>query len=365
MYMTINDALKVYDNNAHEIGGNAMITLLGLPSDIENMSSIECYEEALKGSKIKSVEDVNDKFKVSKVDRSLFAYGLIKAMNENEDGRYLFHRGYLNRDVESIAKYLCVFSKRAYIGAGRIDFGSLDTGRPVYHESGAENDRVLKLYVAFRDLFINKIAFFAPTSGYIDQFAFSSDPYDFITPLLNQDYKRVNSGDFHRVTEDMVNKLYIGLPWLKNARVEDYVEIVDKYNDRFLRYSYEVRKIADATDDIEKFQRDLIKNVQETIVDLRIALEKKKSELKTKGIITTIGVCFTTMSFLIPDAYSAINPEWLSALLGGGALYEFFDGAKDINEMINVCKENTFFPIWEWNRVTEKRQTAKRWVYKD
>lgn len=96
----------------------------------------------------------------------------------------------------------------------------------------------------------------------------------------------------------MLNKLYIGLSWLKNARVEDYIDKVNKYHDYFLKYSIEVRKAADATDDINKFQYDLIKDRQETIIDIRIALEKKRSELKTKGIVTTMGVLFTTMSFL-------------------------------------------------------------------
>lgn len=329
------------------------------------MSSIECFETALKDSNIITIDDVDDELKISKVDRSLFAAGLIKAMEENENGQYLFHRAYLNERVTDVAKYLCVFSKRAYIGAGNINFGYTETknSKLYFYESGSTNNKVIKRYIAFRELFKNQIAFFAPTSGFIDDFPFSSDPYDFLTPLLNNGYKKVNSSNFHQIKDNMLNNLYIGLPWLKNARVEDYIEIVNKYHDYFLKYSIEVRKAADATDDINKFHYDLIKDIQEAIIDIRIALEKKKSELKTKGIVTSIGVLFTTMSFLIPDVYSVINPEWLSAILGGGALYEFFNGANDINEMINMCKDNTFFPIWEWHRVTTNNQ--KKWIYKE
>lgn len=323
-----------------------------------NMSSIECFETALKDSGIITTDDVDDESKLSKVDRQLFASGLIKAMEENENGQYLFHRAYLNERVEDIAKYLCVFSKRAYIGAGNIDFGYTqgENSKLYFHESGSINNRAIKIYIAFRELLKKQIAFFAPTSGYVDDFPFSSNPYDFLTPLLNNGYKRVNSSNFYQITDNMLNKLYIGLPWLKNARVEDYIDIVNKYHDYFLKYSIEVRKAADDTDDINKFQYDLIKDIQEVIIDIRIALEKKKSELKTKGVVTSIGVLFTTMSFLIPDVYSVVNPEWLSAILGGGALYEFFNGANDINEMINMCMDNTFFPIWEWHRVTTNKQ---------
>lgn len=329
-----------------------------------NMSSVECFEMALKDSYITSINDVDDETKLSKVDKSLFAIGLIKAMEENENGQYLFHRAYLNRSIEDVAKYLCVFSKRAYIGAGNIDFGYTqgETSKLYYRESSSINNKTIKIYIAFRELFKKQIAFFAPTSGYVDDYPFSSEPYDFLTPLLNSGYKKVNASNFFVITDNMLNKLYIGLPWLKNARVEDYIDIVNKYHDYFLKYSIEVRKAADATDDINKFQYDLIKDIQETIIDIRIALEKKKSELKTKGIVATMGVLFTTMSFLIPDVYSVVNPEWLSAILGGGALYEFFNGANDVNEMINMCKDNTFFPIWEWHRITTNK---RRWIYKE
>lgn len=341
------------------------MSIICLPKDINNMSSVECFEMALKDSNIKTIEDVDDEEKLSKVDESLFAAGLIRAMEENENGKYLFYRAYLNGEINDIAKYLCVFSKRAYIATGRIDFGYTLTGNSklFYRESGLTNNRTIKIYVAFRELFKSQIAFFAPTSGYIDNYPFFSDSYDFLTPLLNKGYKNVNSSSFYKISDDMFNKLYIGLPWLKNARVEDYIEIVNKYHDYFLKYSIEVRKAAEATDDIDKFQYDLIKDIQEAIVDIRIALEKKKSELKAKGIVTTIGVLFTTMSFLIPDVCSVINPEWLSAILGGGALYEFFNGAKDIDEMLNMCKGNTFFPIWEWHRVTTDRQNKRKWIY--
>lgn len=52
----------------------------------------------------------------------------------------------------------------------------------------------------------------------------------------------MNSSHFYQITDNMLNKIYIGLPWLKNARVEDYIEIVNKYYDYFLKYSIEVKK---------------------------------------------------------------------------------------------------------------------------
>lgn len=330
------------------------------------MTSIECFEEALKESGIVTIKDVDDNKKLSRVNKSLFAKGLIKAMEENEDGTYLFYRGYLNSCTEDIAKYLCIFSRRTYIGAGNIDFGHTDDDDKIYYNDShnSTNERTLKLYITFRELFKNQIAFFAPTSGYINDDLGYSESYDFITPLLNKNYKKVNTSDFQRVTDKMVSKLYVGLPWLKNARVEDYFEIVTKYHDYFLRYSFEVKRLAETTDNIDKFQYDLAKNIQEATIDLRIALEKKRNELITKGIVTTIGVCFTTMSILIPNLCSVINPEWLSMVFGGGTLYEFFNGATDINTMLNMCKDNTFFPIWEWNRKTE-RQKKQHWVYKE
>lgn len=211
-----------------------------------------------------------------------------------------------------------MFSKRTYIGAGNVNFGyTQTTNRKLYYrESSTINNNVIKIYITFRELFKEQIAFFAPTSGYIYDDPSGLFAYDFLAPLLYERYKKVNSSSYYKISENMLNKLYIGLPWLKNARVEDYIDIVNKYHDYFLKYSMEVRKASEATDDINKFQYDLVKDIQESIIDIRIALEKKKSELKAKGIATTIGVLFTTMTFLIPNVYSVINPEWLSAVLG-------------------------------------------------
>lgn len=80
--------------------GSSNINKIFLPEDIGNMSSIDCFESALKDSNIITINDVDDETKISKVDKSLFAAGLVKAMEENEYGRYLFYRAYLNKNVK-------------------------------------------------------------------------------------------------------------------------------------------------------------------------------------------------------------------------------------------------------------------------
>lgn len=336
------------------------------------MTSQECFENALKISSIYTLNDVDDDEKLSKIDFSLFALGLMKAIDENQEGQFLYHRPSLNNKIDDVAKYLCVFSKRAYINVGNIDFFiNMDTtsmnGVSGFHERNSSiPNRTIKLYITFRELIRNGIVFFAPSSGYLEYPAFSlwDDSYNFLGPLLSEGYRRIDCSRFSIISEDMVKKMYVGLPWLKNARVEDYIEIANQYQDLFLRYSYQVRKVADATNDINMFQYDLIKDIEEAMADIRISIEKKKEELRVKGIYTAIGIIFTTIPFLFSGTFLNINPEWLTAVMGGGTMYEFFDGISDIKEMLNVSKDNSFFPMWEWNRLTIKNNKEK-WTYRE
>lgn len=145
------------------------------------------------------------------------------------------------------------------------------------------------------------------------------------------------------------------LPWLYNARTEDYLELIEKYDLQFDIYCRQIDKICKAAREPEELTQLFIKEVNDAFIDIRIALENKKEELFKKGINATIGSVVTAIPFLIPKEIGIISPEILSGILGAtnvlATLPPVFGSVRDI---LKCEKFNEYWLLWKWNQISMK-----------
>ena len=124
--------------------------------------------------------------------------------------------------------------------------------------------------------------------------------------LLTHSYDALNYEGYNKVN----------LPWLMNARQEDYIELICKYSLQFENYSRQIDRITRIAKNPEELSNLFINEVKDAFIDIRISLKKAQSGLLKKGIKTIIGTVATAIPFVLPLKNSFISPELLGSILG-------------------------------------------------
>lgn len=241
--------------------------------------------------------------------------------------------------VETSAKYACLFPKRSIIDAGTIIFD--DYGR------SAVEVYTLEVYLRFRELIRYGIVDFIPiyliiNCNSIRQVENTTQVFINSNPFFSQ-------SDFNAATKP-VNHMLIKIPWLKNARIEDYIDLVKSNQLQFENYGLKVNEVI-KSNNIELFSETLIKELNEASIELSILLQTKQKELRTKGIVTTFGICCTIIPFLFPQISEIVEPKLLSSLLGVGTIKELFNMGNEISVINSIGKSTPYWIMWKWGKI--------------
>lgn len=154
----------------------------------------------------------------------------------------------------------------------------------------------------------------------------------------------------------VVDMLYIGLPWLYNARIEDYIELVNRYETEFDNFNRHIRELAKTTTNEAELTRDLVNQINDLKIDMSIKLELKKEELRKKGISAVVGVCLTGIPYLLSLQYKQIDPDLLSALVGGMSVFECANVVSEGLVRNKLSKSNPLWVIWKWSQKAKKNR---------
>ena len=247
---------------------------------------------------------------------------------------------------DKISKYSCFFPERTIISAGAT-FSAAD-----------DNTVFLDAIMLFnffwgKPVLCNGIADLCPTTEY--SFQSSEVVYKFSDMLEECQKSKIallNKCGTSQINDKLLNHLFIAMPWIYQARLEDYFEIIQKYKTEFANYNSYIASIAKvATNEFELTQQ-LVSEMRESIIDIQISLEKKQHELKSKGIVTAIGLCLTAIPHVIPSLSNYIDPSLLTAVLGGGSLMECLKLISDYHSDKNSKNDNPFWVLWKWNSKT-------------
>ncbi len=320
--------------------------------DILRKAGIRCYDDlngkSLTRGKLLSAHDYSWVADLANIINSLY-YFTEKHIG-NIDGQVFLVDRIEAKDHLEILKYSCVFPDRMIISSG--EFHYLDKAE----HSLIEIDFFRKLFWS-RDLLLNGIIHISPFYLCTDLVEGEGDIKNaMIESLTLPDKNQKKIAQLDEIGFDdiqhipFIDKILVKLPWLYNAGIEDYLEIINANSTEFTLYNQYLGNLSYSSESSEDFLERYLKDFFEANVNIQIALERKQAELKAKGIITFISLCLTLIPLVVPEN-QYISPQVLSAILGGGTIKEIVDGINLVSEKRQVGKENPFWVLWKWKNL--------------
>lgn len=249
--------------------------------------------------------------------------------------------------ASTISKYSCIFPNRTIIQSTMLFYNTRDQHFP-------QINMFLNNYIHFKPVIRNHIAFFSPY--YVETDGAEGDN------LYNKECIVHTNKETNYEEVKCLNTLNFAIPWLYNARLEDYIDLKEKYNIQFENLNLHIAQLSKAALGKQELTYQIAQEISESCLEMSIALQKKQNELKTKGIYTLLGLCMTAIPFLVGDLQQIINPAILSTLLGGSSMKELLESLKDINSIKDLNKDNPLWMLWKWKLATEKN-THKQKIF--
>lgn len=245
---------------------------------------------------------------------------------------------------QDILKYSCIFPDRMIMSSG--EFHYLNNAQFAL----VDIDFFRKLFWA-RELLLNGIVHISPFYRCCDIVEGEGNKdnamLEYLT-LPDQNKKKIAQLDKSGIGGieqiPFVDKVFVALPWLKNARIQDYLDIVNSNRTEFVFFNHYLSELSQLTDNSDEYLKKFFKDLDEAIINMQIALEKKKSELKAKGLATTISICLTAIPLMFPDNIPPILP----VILGGGTINQFMDQLSLVQDIRSIGKDNPFWVLWKW-----------------
>lgn len=249
-------------------------------------------------------------------------------------------------NYQDIMKYSCIFPNRTIMSTGNLFYSNEK------QYSFIDIDFFFKLFNC-KNMLLQGIVDISPYSYCVDFVKGAANYEDsIITNLELPDSNKKKIAELDQCgfgnyqNNNPINKLFIAMPWLENARIEDYIDIVNKYRTEFEYYNFCLANMSELTNDIDSFINKYIYDYQEANINIQIALEKKKAELKKQGIHTAISICLTIVPYVLTK--TGIDINMLQAILGSVTVKEILDSANIYTEMKNTGIDNPFWVMWKW-----------------
>lgn len=248
---------------------------------------------------------------------------------------------------ENVFKYSCVFPGRMIVSVGELFF--LDDLENAF----IDIEFFYKLFWG-QELLKHDLVQFSPFYRYTEVIPGECNPdnclVEYITLPDNNKKKiaeleKCGTHGFGTVIKD--EYIFLKMPWLYDASIETYLEIINKYKKEFELYNTQLGKLSDDAACTEVFLRNFEYDLKEANANISIELEKEKGKLLRQGITTSLGIAVTLIPIFsqnpvlgTPEARTILGGTGLCQLLRDTIEYRF------IKE--EVGHNNPFWVMWKW-----------------
>ncbi len=270
--------------------------------------------------------------------------------NKQINGQYISVNPEKVRD-DQIANYMCLFPKRSLIETNAL-YTYFDMRPHDCEEYDMPPNDFMKQYYRFQKIIDADIAHLYPIRKDAEVSDLNGTIIDssVIIPIKNiADVSQ--TGTIERIVEDS-EKFYIAFPWLYHARLDDYLEICEKHPAEFECLARTIEKIATASNEGNDLQNSVFEDLKDALVNIQGSFDRRKAELKTKGIFAAAGIALTCVPYAIKNYWGNFDPKLFSTIIGGSSLL----GSKDILEKFFSLKNegisNPYWVIWRWQNKT-------------
>lgn len=249
-----------------------------------------------------------------------------------------------------IDNYLCLFPKRSFIETSELMSYHSKYSKPKINRDMPPND-FFRQYFRYEKLISNDISHLYPIKA--DETMYECGINICPTLFAKKRIKNIASisqnGNLQNIIKNP-NMFYFSFPWLYNARLDDYIEICDKYPAEFDCFANTIEKIAFSSNNSTDMQEDVLYQLKEALNNIRISYEIKNSQLKTKGIAAVTGIALTCVPFIMSHFFENFNPSLLQSIIGNATITESIKILNDFNDLKLIGINNPFWVVWKWEQ---------------
>lgn len=261
-----------------------------------------------------------------------------------------------NNPDNLISNYMCLFPKRALIETSAL-LSYIDMTPHNGESYDLPPNDFIKQYFNFQKIIDHNIAYLYPRNTNEERSHFTETIFDSSSIIPLKNVANVSrSGDFTSIVQNP-KMFYMAFPWLYNAKTDDYLEICDKYPLEFDYLANAIEQIAKASNGEADLHSNVLYELNEALRNIQISYENKKSELKRKGIIATVGIVLTFVPYTLQNFFNNFDPSLLETIIGGASL---ISGGDLLNEFYSLRTEgnnNPYWVIWKWQKMSLSNQS--------
>jgi len=352
------------------------------PEDFKKFGHVNYYDDKYRCAG--SGHGEQDDYDIFEHIAESFKYACTNSLSQFKDGKertplVSIPNGTYN--VSDINHYLNFFPRRSFILTGIPVLGeSMDYGSP--SEIGLPIDLINKFF-EHESLLINNITTLFPeplwgerpfglmekilgwsSYGYLMQDP--ALPYMGISALTScyfdvekNFYKRLRTLNSHIGNIEDLKKmprcLALKLPCLKTSRVEDFLELTQKYNKRFENMNNAISRVILTCENKSKIDDILIKEINSAIEDISSLYKDQMRILIFKGIPFVISIS-TTLVPIKPHTFLWLDQPFVKMLFGSPSIVSF--GADMEKYFINRKKivNNPYWLLGKMARMNKHRK---------
>lgn len=269
--------------------------------------------------------------------------------------QFFFHENHLSGNEDVFKAYINFFPKRCIMYTSDI-YHSITM--PIEHSRKklgccqAYGNDFLKKYILYKDQIASGDLYLFP------QTIFQSSPKSkYVSVPTLAKHKNKIFVDSYSTKIDIIPKtdygnLIIELPWLRNARIEDFIELREKHKTEYARFQLKTDEIMLSLKENASIEKVLAKEYSEAVLEIKSKIINKKDELKRKGLSVTLGtICTVVPMIFAPQIAQYVNPTTVSSILGGATLY---NGINEFAKFENDERKNPYWILYKWEEKTNK-----------
>ncbi|MBE6810711.1 MAG: hypothetical protein E7521_06610 [Ruminococcaceae bacterium] len=270
--------------------------------------------------------------------------------------QFFFHKHiYFDENTDYINTYATLFPGRFVLYTPDIYLNgklSIEKSKKTLGMNIASGTGLIRYYVRHKELLKNEEFFIFPQSVFD---ASKSSKYVTVPNLANRKNKcflDIIENKLEIIPKTNHLNLILELPWLKNARIEDFFELREKYKTEYEHFLIQTDKLMLASKNGKAIESILAKEYNEAALEIRNTMLKQKTLLKNKGLDVALGAVCTIVPIALEQVgFDLFDPKILSSVVGGTTVY---NGIKQFFEISNMAKENPYWILYQWEEKTNR-----------
>lgn len=278
----------------------------------------------------------------------------IEKSHKNKN-RFFFHKQlYIGQDTDFINTYVSLFPGRFILYTSDLYLHQKikieDTNKKIDVGCAVGTD-LIRQYIRHKPLIQDELLYLFPQSCFQESKKYATVPS--FAKYKNNCFIDGFANKLEFVPKTEYTNLILELPWIKNAQIEDFIELKHKYKIEFERFQIKTDELMLKLQSGKTIESILAKEYNEASLEIRNIITNRKSEMKRKGKQVILG----TLCTMIPIALDQIginlfDTRKLNSIVGGTTI---FNGVKDFCSKSNLERDNPYWILYKWEQESKKR----------